>query len=305
MLLNKKIPVSFFFQKVRKEFLIIIVYSTALCLLDQYQTLKETEIPLAIPSILGTVISLLLAFRTAQAYDRWWEARIIWGAIVNDSRTLIRQVQEFYKKTVDQDDFIEGFVYRQIAWCYCLGEKLRGSPKKETLEKYFDSKQILEMQKYNNLPNHILSLHASELKKAYENQLLNDFQQIQIDNTIMRLCDSMGKSERIKTTVFPRTYSAVVHFLIYVFATILPFGLNRNLVSNRHPLLVEIALVVLITSMFLLIERISAFMQDPFENKPTDISVTTIAEKIEVDLLQMIGKDPSMPVKDNDLYYEM
>ncbi len=305
MLLNKKIPVTFFFQKVRKEFLIIIVYSTVLCLVDQYQSLKEIEIPLAIPSILGTVISLLLAFRTAQAYDRWWEARIVWGAIVNDSRTLIRQILEFYKKGIDQDGFINDFVYRQVAWCYSLGEKLRGSPKPETLEKYFDRKQILEMQKYNNLPNHILSLHASELKKAYESQLLNDFQQIQIDNTITRLCDSMGKSERIKTTVFPRTYSLVLHFLIYVFATILPFGLNRNLASNSHPLLIEIALVALITSMFLLIERISFFMQDPFENKPTDIAVTAISEKIEIDLLQMIGENPAMPVKDNNLYYEM
>ena len=305
MLLNKKIPVSFFFQKVRKEFLIILVYSTVLCLVDQYQTLKEIEIPLAIPSILGTVISLLLAFRTAQAYDRWWEARIVWGAIVNDSRTLIRQILEFYKQTVDQDSFIKDFANRQVAWCYSLGEKLRGSPKRTTLERYFDSEQVIEMQKYNNLPNYILSLHALELKKAHENQLVNDFQQIQIDNTITRLCDSMGKSERIKTTVFPRTYSLVLHFLIYVFATILPFGLNRNLASNSHPLLIEIALVTLITSVFLLIERISVFMQDPFENKPTDISITAIAEKIEVDLLQMIGEDPAMPVKDNNLYYEM
>ncbi len=305
MLLNKKIPITFFFQKIQVEFFIIIIYSIALGILDQYRFFEDIHIPLAIPTILGTAISLLLAFRTAQAYERWWEARIIWGAIVNDSRTLIRQIQGFYKGSNDSTNFIKNFAYRQIAWCYCLGEKLRNLSKTETLERYFDKAQILELQKYNNIPNFLLSLHTKELKLAYENQSINDLQQIQIDNTITRLCDSMGRSERIKTTVFPRTYSLLLHFLIYVFATILPFGLEHPHGLSYHPIIIESCLIVTITSIFMLIEKIAIYMQDPFENKPTDTAVTAITQKIEIDLLQMIGDSKISQIEETRLYYEM
>lgn len=69
MLLNKKIPIAFFFQKIQVEFYIIVVYSTIICFIDQYGVFKDIEIPLAIPTILRTAISLLLAFRTGQTYD--------------------------------------------------------------------------------------------------------------------------------------------------------------------------------------------------------------------------------------------
>ncbi len=302
MLLNKRIPVSFFFQKIQVELFIIVIYSIGLGLLDQYNFLGAIKIPLAIATILGTAISLLLAFRTSQAYERWWEARIIWGAIVNDSRTLIRQVQEFYKGS---EDFIKNFTYRQIAWCYCLGEKLRNLSSKETLEKYFTTEVILELQKFNNLPNSLLVLHTQEVKSAYEKQSISDFQQIQIDDTIARLCDSMGRSERIKTTIFPRTYSSLLHFLIYVFATILPFGLDHSVCFNHHPVLIETCIIVIITTIFMLIEKIAIHMQDPFENKPVDIPVTSIAQKIEIDLLQTIKSDKIPQINETKLYYEM
>lgn len=302
MLLNKRIPVSFFFQKIQVEFFIIVIYSIGLGLLDQYNFLGDIKIPLAIATILGTAISLLLAFRTSQAYERWWEARIIWGAIVNDSRTLIGQIQQFYKGS---DDFVKNFTYRQIAWLYCLGEKLRNLPNDKTLERYFSEKQILELQKYNNLPNALLNLHREELKLAHQIQSINDFQQIQIDSTIARLCDSMGKSERIKNTVFPRTYSSLLHFLIYVFATILPFGLDHSVCFTHHPVIIETCIIVVITTVFMLIEKIAIHMQDPFENKPVDIPVTAIAKKIEIDLLQAIKSDKVPQLQKSELYYEM
>ncbi len=303
MLLNRKIPISFFFQKIQVEFFIIIIYAIGLGLLDQYNFLGDIKIPLAIATILGTAISLLLTFRTSQAYERWWEARIVWGAIVNDSRTLIRQVEGFY--TGENEDFIKNFTYRQIAWCYCLGEKLRNLSSKETLEKYFTPEEILELRKFNNLPNAFLNLHTQELKLAHKNQSINDFQQIQIDSTIARLCDSMGKSERIKTTIFPRTYSLLLHFLIYVFATILPFGLDHSVCFMHHPVLIETCIIVVITTIFMLIEKIAIHMQDPFENKPVDIPITAIARKIEIDLLQTIKSDKVPQIQETKLYYEM
>lgn len=302
MLLNKRIPISFFFRKVQIEIFFIVIYSIGLGLLDQYNFLGDIKIPLAITGILGTTISLLLTFRTSQAYERWWEARTIWGAIVNDSRTLIRQVQEFYKGS---DDFVEKFTNRQIAWCYCLGEKLRNLPSDKTLKRYFIHEEILELQKYNNLPNQLLNLHTQQLKIAYEKQFISEFKQIQIDSTVAKLCDAMGRSERIKSTVFPRTYSFLLHFLIYVFAAIIPFGLDHSVGLAHDHVVIEICIIIVITTVFTLIEKIAIHMQDPFENQPVDIPVTTLAQKIEIDLLQAIKSDKVPQIQESKLYYEM
>ena len=95
MLLNKRIPLRYLLSKFRTELIIIFIYAIVIEILDEIIGVKIFTIPITVVSILGTIISLILSFRIAQAYDRWWEARRIWGAIVNDSRTLIRQALYF------------------------------------------------------------------------------------------------------------------------------------------------------------------------------------------------------------------
>lgn len=282
MLLKEKVPIWFLFGKIKYDFIAIIIYSSLVIFLHDKYIFKEIDIPISISGLLGTAISLLLAFRTNQAYDRWWEARKAWGAIINDSRTLIRQVQEFYESS-NKDIFIKDFVNRQIAWCYALGEKLRGNSKIETINEYLNPEEIENVKQYTNVPNAILSLHTNTLRNALRNKSINEFQQIQMDSTISRLCDHMGTCERIKNTPFPITYSMLLHLLIYIFAAILPFGLFH------YSILVEITLNSLISSIFLLIEKTAVYKQDPFENRPTDICVTAITRTIEINLLQMIG----------------
>ncbi len=92
-----------------------------------------------------TVVSLLLAFRSNQAYDRWWEARTIWGAIVNDSRTLARQVSNFIQESYPGDElffFKSAFIKRQIAWCVSLNHSLRGLDGIKGMEKYLSQKRF-------------------------------------------------------------------------------------------------------------------------------------------------------------------
>ena len=128
MLLKKKIPMKYVLGKIKVELLLVIIYATTFSLIHQYYQTISINIPIALPTIIGTIISLLLAFKSNQAYDRWWEARIVWGAIVNDSRTLIRQVISFYKDpdfSVEANNFKENFARRQASWCYSLGQSLR------------------------------------------------------------------------------------------------------------------------------------------------------------------------------------
>ncbi len=88
MLLNKKISIWYFIDQIKSQILLIVILAVGIGLLDLHPIFKKISIPLSIPAILGTAVSLLLAFRTAQSYERWWEARTVWGAIVNDSRSL-------------------------------------------------------------------------------------------------------------------------------------------------------------------------------------------------------------------------
>lgn len=296
MLLNRRVPITFIFTKIKTDIFAIIVYSTTVGFLKQHFIDQGITIPLQIIAILGTAISLLLTFRTGQAYDRWWEARQIWGSIVNHSRSLIRQLQSFYVYE-DKAELLKNSVNRQIAWCYELGEGLRGEDQQATLEQYFETETIEELKKNQNIPNAILTLHSSELKSALEKGAINQFQQIQIDSTISSLTDCMGMCERIKRTVFPKTYSMLLHYLIYVFATLFPFALLN------HSLYVEIGLNIIITSIFFMIERTAIYIQDPFDGRPTDTPVTMISRIIEIDLKQMI-KSPNIPepLKDKGYY---
>lgn len=283
MLLKENIPLKYVFGKIKYEVLLVAVYTLFIVLLHSQFKLTNMEIPLAVPMIMGTVISLLLAFRSNQAYDRWWEARTIWGAIVNDSRSLSRQILSFIDDQEDTVLFREKLVHRQIAWCYALSQSLRGLDAKEGLERLLSKRELAFVSKYTSVPMALLELHARDLNYALKQEWLNEYQQVELDRTLSRLCDAMGKCERIKNTVFPATYSLYIHFSMNFFILLLPFALIQNFGVLAIPMVVAIA------ASFLLIEKMAIHLQDPFDNKPTDTPMTAISRNIERDLKQMLN----------------
>lgn len=288
MLLNNKISILAFIRLIRFDIIAICSYAILVGILDQYSFMSKISVPLGITATIGTAVSLLLAFRTAQSYERWWEARIIWGAIVNDSRTFIRQLIQFLPPSESKQSIIESFVQRQIVWCYALSESLRKTDFSEKVNRYLNQENIGE----HNIPNALLNRHSEGLAEMG----LQEFKQLQVDTTLSRLCDAMGKCERIKNTVFPRSYSLLVHLLIYVFATLLPFGLDDKYI------VVEILLTAIIPLIFIAIERTAIVMQDPFENTPMDTPMTNLSTTIEINLKQMIG-DKNLPAMEKPTTY--
>jgi len=287
MLLRNNIPLTYIFGKIKTELLFVIAYSIGIVILYQNFHVTRISIPIAIPALLGTIISLLLAFRTNQAYDRWWEARIIWGAIVNDSRSIARQITSFTENTYETEEiekFKERFIKRQIAWCYALSQVLRGFSATKGLERYLSKAELQYVKDQKNVTVALLELHAKDLKIALREGWINKYQQIQIDQTITALCNHMGGSERIKNTVFPVTYSKYINMSIHLFIVLLPFGLIEYFGY------MEVPLVVALATFFLLVEKMAVHLQDPFENKPTDTPTTTICRTIERDLFQMLNE---------------
>ncbi|MES2647068.1 MAG: bestrophin family ion channel [Bacteroidota bacterium] len=284
MLLKENIPFKYIFGKIKYEVLFITLYASFITILYNEFHLTHMSIPLSVPALLGTVISLLLGFRSNQAYDRWWEARHIWGAVVNDSRTLARQVTSFVPAD-HNNTYIDAFrlrmIKRQIAWCYSLGRHLRGQNASRGLDRYLDKSEMDFLKQVDNVPAALTDLMGRDLQLALEEGWINRFQQVELDRTLSRLCDSMGKCERIKNTVFPSTYSLYIHLSMMLFIGLLPFGVIEYFG------MFEVPLVVAISSCFLLIEKMAIHLQDPFENKPTDTPMTTIAQNIEKNLVQL------------------
>ena len=286
MLLKSNIPFSYVFGKIKYEVLVIFLYATSIAILYNSYHFTRITIPIAVPAILGTVISLLLGFRSNQAYDRWWEAQHIWGAVVNDSRTLARQVMNFTPDSFGNEGimaFQDRMIRRQIAWAFALGRHLRGQSCDRVLEKYLNKDELQYAQSVDNVPSALMDLAGRDLKMPMEEGWITRFQQVEMDRTLSRLCESMGKCERIKNTVFPRTYSLYIHLALLLFIALLPFGVIEYFG------LFEVPLVVAISACFLLIEKMAIHLQDPFENKPTDTPMTTIAKSIEKNLMQLYG----------------
>ena len=107
----------------------------------------------------------------------------------------------------------------------------------------------------------------------------------------------MGKCERIKNTVFPVTYSMYIHFSMLLFIALLPFAVIQYFG------MVEVPVVVAISTCFLLIEQMAIHLQEPFENKPTDTPMTTIARSIEKNLKQMMRDQDILELRETNKFY--
>ncbi len=285
MLLAKKIPFRYVFGKVRKDAITVLGIASLVELVLHLNRGYLPELPGSVPAFLGTAISLILSFKLSQSYDRWWEARKIWGAIVNDSRTLVRQVLSF---AGENSEVARKMCRRQIAWCYCLGQSLRRLDWKAGTVEHLNDEDIARAEKHSNKPVALLQYHAQDAAKLAADGQLTDFQRITVEDTLRRLTDAMGKAERIKNTVFPETYRIFLHAFIYLFITLLSIALYEV----QHAW--QIAITTIISIPFFLLEKTAVHMQDPFENRPTDTAMTTIARTIEINIRQLLG-DTEVP----------
>lgn len=297
MLLNKGIPATFILRKIRFEIVYILVIATVVYYFTERYKYMIPEMPLSIPAFLGTAISVILSFKLSQSYDRWWEARKVWGAIVNDSRSFILQLQSFVKPGNEQ--VIHRMATRHIAWCYSLGQSLRGLNAIDGLEKFISAEELKKINSHNNKPLAILQLNTLDIAELRANAQLDTFSHVQINNTLVNFSNWMGMAERIKATVFPATYRLFLHFFIYIFIITLCIAL-RDIKSHF-----EIPLLLVISSAFFLLERSATHLQDPFSNEPTDTPVTTIARTIEINIRQLLNLDNVPAVEQPKSFYLM
>lgn len=295
MLLDKKIPPGFIISKVKYDVIVVTLIGLFANFLTGKFKNQFPEMPIAIPAFIGTAISVILSFKLNQSYDRWWEARKIWGCIVNDSRTFVLQLQTFVAK--GNEETIKRMAKRHMAWCYCLANSLRGLNALTGLEKFLDPSELELISSHLNRPLAILYLNTSDITALREQQKIDAFGHVQLNNTMAASTNFMGMAERIKSTIFPVTYRIFLHAFIYLFIITLSISLQGINIFYELPLL------VVISTVFLLLEKTAKHMQDPFSNRPTDTAMTTISTNIEINIKQLLGeKDIPAPASSESFF---
>jgi len=221
--------------------------------------------------LLGFVISMLLVFRTNTAYDRWWEGRKLWGALVNNSRNLAIKLNALLPAT----DTVHRHFFRKIipAYAYALKKHLGHETTRISL---FDNDAQLEqlINKDKHIPNQVAGLLFKKVQQLYEEEKINGDQLIVLNGELISFTDICGACERIKNTPIPYSYSAFIKKFIFFYVITLPFGYVFSLGYLIIPV------VTFVFYVLASLEIIAEEIEDPFGGDENDLPLDKIAANI-------------------------
>ncbi len=288
MLLTKNIKIKRVLIGTWKNGLLVVLVCTVSFLFSKYVFTEFVDLPAVIPTILGTALAFFIGFNNNQAYDRWWEARKIWGALVNDSRSWARQINYYLSLPGGhtKEELIEKkktAIFRHIAFLYALKANLRNE-KKNDYKKYISHQELEKVEGQTNIHNAILNIQSEDLDALRQNNWIDGFRFIELNKMLIRFSDEMGKSERIKNTVFPPTYNFYTRVFIWILMISTTFVIT-NMVGAW-----SILYGTLIGYIFLTTHTIGQTLLNPFEPIPTGISLDQITRTIEINLLETLGE---------------
>ncbi len=278
-------------KQVGKLLAVLCLLSVVSVLLDLYKhLLRPITIPEMAVGILGAALSILLAFRTNSAYARWWEARTLWGAMVNNSRSIARQAISFPRRSGSEmlqmasNAFSASFVYRQIAFVHATRCALRRQQPWNDIRPFLDEPTMQALANQQNVPAALLQLMGQQVTTAVDQHVLGELHMHRIDQTMSDLSNVLGACERIKNTPLPRQYDYYPELLIKVYCVILPF-----VIVDQVGLFTPVVTLV-VSFAFLVLNRIGKNLEDPFENQPYDVPMTALSRTIEINLRQALGE---------------
>ncbi|MEQ8623762.1 MAG: bestrophin family ion channel [Vicingaceae bacterium] len=233
-----------------------------------------------IHSLLGFVIGLLLVFRTNSAYDRWWEARKLWGSMVNNSRNLAIKINAMLPAEDKANrDFFTVFIPNYV---FAMKEHLRDGVKIEEIESHDDlsTKSLLT---YKHQPNKIASKMYERLQYLYTTKKISGDQLITIDGELKAFTEIIGACERIKNTPIPFSYNLFLKKFIFAYTITLPFGLAHDFHYWTIP--ISCFILYIFGSLELLAEEI----EDPFGTDTNDLPTDDLAIKIKGNVAEILN----------------
>lgn len=234
-------------------------------------------------TLFGFVLALFLGFRNSASYDRFWEGRKLWGALLNVTRSLTRQALTLGNDTAN-DARVLDFVQMLTALTYALKHQLRTTSAEEDLRKYLNPVQFDQVAEAKYKPVVLMKLLARWVQQAREENRIDSIQQARFDENLDKLADIIGGCERIVSTPIPYSYSVLLHRTVYIYCFLLPFGLVDNL-GWLTPFI-----VVFIAYTFVAFEAIADEIEEPFGTSANDLALTNMCQVIASTLAELIGK---------------
>jgi putative membrane protein len=253
---------------------IIIAWIAAYYFLD----LAWLKIPWTPLALIGTAVAFVIGFQNNSAYGRIWEARKIWGGIVNTSRTFGMYLQDMLTNehakiplsAAEIQHEVKTLTYRHIAWMTALRHAMRMPKPWETtvnhktnqewdirppevdssiekdLKPYVSESDFKYVMSKNNKQTALLYLQSHHLKKLKEQGIIWEFSFLELEGILEELFTLQGKSERIKNFPYPRQFATLNHFFMWIFVLLLPLALipqfaeiGKELVDS-HPVLSDL-----------------------------------------------------------------
>jgi len=306
----------------------------AVCVYEyfHFDWLKISWLPI---SLIGTAVAFYVGFKNNQAYDRLWEARKIWGGIINSSRSWGAAVKSFTtnhfseKKLSDADLKAnhQRLIYRHIGWLYALRNQLliptqwehvsqknhvgrKAAKRQEVLGiglskdgvTESELKMFLPINEYERLINfkntatQILDHQSIDIKNLREDLLIEDFRHMELQALITEFYTLQGKCERIKKFPLPRQYGNMSRIFVGIFIFLLPWGMvNEFHDLSQYGPWVSIPFSVIVGWVFVMMEMVGDYSENPFEGLGNDIPMLSLCRVIEIDLREMLGETDLPP----------
>jgi putative membrane protein len=327
---GKQYSLKEFILWTRKSIYWMLALAAIPTILYQWGNCKWMTIPWVPVAMIGTAAAFIVGFKNTQTYNRLWEARQIWGAIVNSSRTWGIMSKDFVVNKNGHNSPIppehlhrihQELIYRHIAWLTALRYQLREPRQWENMDKSYnkeysayytiaekDGRLPEELQKFlnaqeqeytlakKNRATQIISLQSKHLRTLNERGLLDDLKHVEMENLLKELYEHQGKSERIKNFPYPRQFASINLFFIRLFIILVPFGLlNEFAKVGGLYVWLTIPFSTLVMWVFNAMEQVGESTANPFEGSANDVPITSMCRTIEIDLREMLDEKDLPP----------
>jgi ion channel-forming bestrophin family protein len=247
-------------------------------------------------TMIGLPLGVFLGFRNTSAYDRFWEARKLWGSLVNTTRSLTRQVLTLLIAPEDEgkelQDFQMHFVHTLAAFVHIFRMHLRDQPITPSDEIKLETNAFELATGTVNPPLTVLQDLGMRLRDARLRKYIDPLHIAIFEGSLTQLTDIQGACERIKTTPAPFSYTVLMHRIVAVYCILLPLGLGDSVLWATP-------VVVLFVSYALFgLDAIGEELEQPFGLDRSDLPLHALSRNIEITLRSCLGEtDLPKPLK--------
>ena len=235
-------------------------------------------------SLVGVALAIFLGFRNSASYDRYWEARKLWGRLLVEGRNVARQLSTF--SHADARPLVLGVA----AFVHAVRHQLRQTDPRGDLQRLLPADVAEDALSRRSPPQRILLWLAAELRAQRLRGDIDPILAVELDRALGGLNDAHGGCERIAFTPLPFTYSVILHRTVYMYCLLLPFGL-LDAIGVMTPVM-----VTFVAYTFFAIEALSDEIEEPFGTMPNDLALEALSVGIESSLREMLGDRDLPPV---------